>query len=243
MNRLQLFAAAMLLVLAGVALVLFTVSAMNRNAARQGSLSVQETGNAGPQTSHDDWLTNYRLTDQRGQPFESQKLAGQVHVVSFFFASCPGPCMKQNKKLAEICDEFGAHGVDFISITCDPETDTPSYLNQYAKKLQAGDGWSFLTGEMNYIKRVAAEVYSVPLDKGTHVESFLVIDKWGVRRGKFHWNSPAEIVALKKLLPELQAETIAPEPPKNPPPPADDEQDAHQKVDEEREIQTPQPNE
>jgi len=173
------------------------------------------SASAGARAGGDDWLENYRLTDQSGRPFDSTTLNGKVHVVSFFFASCPGPCFKQNTKLREICAELAPHGVTFVSITCDPETDTPSALNSYARKLEApADGWHFLTGTLDYIRRVAAEVYSVPLDKGTHVESFLVIDKWGVRRGKFHWNSVEEIKAMRKMLPELESETSAPPPPK-----------------------------
>ena len=109
----------------------------------------------------------------------------------------------------------GLPDLRLVSISVDPDTDTPSVLNQYAKRLNAPEkGWSFLTGKMEYLQRVGSEVYSVPLDKGTHVESFLVIDKWGVRRGKFAWNEADQIAEMRKLLPQLLAETSPPPPPK-----------------------------
>jgi len=202
---------------------------MNRRPAfevrRAGPAVVDSSRSVGAGADGDEWLEKYRLTDQSGRPFDSTQLEGNVHVVSFFFASCPGPCFKQNTKLREICKEFAPLGVTFVSITCDPETDTPSALNSYARKLEApSDGWYFLTGTLDYIRRVAAEVYLVPLDKGTHVESFLVIDKWGVRRGKYHWNSVEEIEAMRKLLPELGKEASAPPPPAPLLPASDDDE-------------------
>lgn len=223
MNRSVLVGAASLLVVVGALILIVTVSAMNRNSSQKGGYSVADSSSSVHPS--EDWLTSYRLTDQMGRAYPSENLDDRVHVVSFFFSSCPGPCLKQNRKLAELSTEFDGQDVSFVSITCDPETDTPSVLNQYARKLEATANWVFLTGQLEYIKRVAAEVYSVPLDKGTHVESFMVIDKWGVRRGKFHWNDAAEIAALRKLIPALITETSPPEPPIKPLRPSDESED------------------
>lgn len=225
MKRTLLAAAAGVLIAGGILIVL-TAWARQRRSELEFSIGKAQTTGA-PKTDAD-WLTDYRLTDQMGKPFDSHSLDKQVHVVSFFFSACPSACFKQNTKLSEICKEFIPRDVSFISITCDPDTDTPSVLNQYAKRLNAPEkGWYFLTGKMEYLQRVASEVYSVPLDKGTHVESFLVIDKWGVRRGKFAWNEADQIAEMRKLLPQLLAETSPPPPPKGivpATPPADEDE-------------------
>lgn len=220
MKRTLLAAVAGVLIAGGILIVLTSWARQ-----RRGDFEITVAGSQRtslPGKSAEDWLTVYRLTDQTGKAFDSKSLDQQVHVVSFFFSACPSACFKQNTKLSEICKEFVPQGVSFISITCDPDTDTPSVLNQYAKRLNAPDqGWFFLTGKMDYLQRVAAEMYSVPLDKGTHVESFLVVDKWGVRRGKFVWNEADQIAEMRKLLPQLLAETSPPPPPKGIVPPDD----------------------
>ena len=50
-----------------------------------------------------------------------------------FFASCPANCRKQTSRVAELEKEFGPEEVKFLSITVDPESDTPKTLAGYAR--------------------------------------------------------------------------------------------------------------
>jgi len=157
------------------------------------------------------WLTKYTLTERSGKKFNSETLAGKVQVVNFFFTACPTACPLQTQKVQELDREFGPRGVRFLSITCDPDTDTPAVLQQYAKKYNADSNrWLFLTGGMLYTRRVASEVYRVPLERFLHVEKLIVVDKWGKVRGYFFWNNPEQIASMKKLLTTLLAETEPP---------------------------------
>ncbi|MFM9115502.1 MAG: SCO family protein, partial [Planctomycetota bacterium] len=160
-----------------------------------------------------DWLDEYQLLERSGKIFESRDLNGHVHVVSFFFASCPGPCTRQNNQLAILARELGPQGVTFLSITCDPKRDTPPVLKDYAAKLNADPRqWLFLTGDLGLIRRVGAEKYSVPVDEMTHTEKFLVYDRWGQRRGHFNWNKADELNQLRLLVDQLLKETEPPAP-------------------------------
>ena len=153
---------------------------------------------ADPEWSKQDWLTDYHLTERSGRDFDSHELDGEVHVVSFFFASCPGPCERQNRQLEAIQSSYAKKGVKFLSITCDPKRDSPTALSAYAKKFQADPKqWLFLTGDLKLLRRVGAEVYGVALDEQTHVESFLVYDRAGKLRGKFPWNKPDELAKMR----------------------------------------------
>ena len=164
-------------------------------------------------------MTAYTLTERSGKEFDSHSLDGQVHVVNFFFTACPTACPLQTQKVQELDREFGPSGVRFLSISCDPDTDTPVVLQQYAKRYHAdAQRWLFLTGDFAYIRRVAAEMYWSPLSERGHREDFVVVDKWGKVRGNFFWNHPAQISALKALLTTLLAET---QPPVATPPPSD----------------------
>jgi protein SCO1/2 len=157
------------------------------------------------------WLKDFSLVDQSGKQVATADLRGQVYVTNFFFSSCPGTCLQQNQKIREIAEVYGPRGVTFLSITCDPEIDSPERLREYGTKLKADfRHWRFLTGSMTYLQRVAAEIYNIPLDKGTHSERFFVTDKWGNLRGMFAWNKLNEITDMKVLLDKLLAEEMPP---------------------------------
>jgi cytochrome oxidase Cu insertion factor (SCO1/SenC/PrrC family) len=164
-----------------------------------------------PADATQEFLEHFTLTDQAGKTVASKQLAGEVFVTNFFFSSCPGTCLQQNQKIREIARECGPKGVRFLSITCDPEIDSPERLREYSAKLEADTKhWSFLTGELGYIRRVAGEIYRIPLDKQTHSERFFVTDKWGNIRDNFAWNKLDQITQMKSLLDKLLAETEEP---------------------------------
>lgn len=156
-------------------------------------------------------LKSFTLTERSGQKVGTEDLQGKVYVTNFFFSTCPGPCLTQNKKFEEIQLQYAERGVQFLSISCDPEVDDPGRLRNYARKFEIkGDSWWFLTGDLLYIQRIAAEMYQVPLDRQTHTERFLVTDKWGKLRGQFHWGKPEQMTDMKALLDKLLAEKSPP---------------------------------
>ena len=155
------------------------------------------------------WMTTYELVERSGRKFRSDELKGKVHVVNFFFAKCPTVCRLQTGAVQALHNEFGPRGVTFVSITCDPENDTPVALAQYADEFHADpQQWLFLTGDLTYLRRVGAEVYFLPVDKQTHSESLLVLDRNSKIRGRFHWKDAAEIAKMKQTLSELLAEEV-----------------------------------
>jgi hypothetical protein len=108
-------------------------------------------------------------------------------------------------------DAYEGKDVVFLSITCDPSFDTPQALSKYADEFEAPkDQWLFLTGDMNYLKRVGGEAFFLPVEERGHIDRFAVRDKWGNFRGAFDWTDPAEIVKLKILVDKLLVETEPP---------------------------------
>ena len=92
-------------------------------------------------------VPHFTLTERSGQPFDSASLRGKVWVVDFFFTSCPGTCLMLSNRMKEIHRATAKGGdVRFISISTDPEADTPEVLRNYAASLGADERWSFLTG-------------------------------------------------------------------------------------------------
>lgn len=98
------------------------------------------------------YFSDVVLVNQAGQPmrFYTDLLKEKVVVISSFFSTCTGVCPMVNHKLAQIQQALGdrmGRDVYLISLSVDPETDTPARIKEYARSLNAGPGWYFLTGK------------------------------------------------------------------------------------------------
>jgi protein SCO1/2 len=93
---------------------------------------------------------DFSLTSQDGAPVSLADFHGKVLAVTFIFTSCADTCPRLTAKMAEVQDALGADfgaKVSFVSITVDPERDTPAVLKDYAETFGANlKGWVFLTG-------------------------------------------------------------------------------------------------
>lgn len=149
----------------------------------------------------------FQLTDQQGEPFDSASLAGKVWMGSIFFANCPGPCFRENQAIADILREIDDPEFVAVSLTCDPDNDTPEVLEHYAARFEADpDHWKFLTGDMEVIKRVGMETFKLPVEVGVHSERGVVFDRQGRMRGSYHLLQEDRVQRLKKLIRDVLAE-------------------------------------
>jgi len=73
---------------------------------------------------------------------------GQPVILNFIFTTCAAICPVMSQTFAQIQRRLGEahHRVHLISVSIDPEQDTPARLRAYAKKFDAGPEWSFYTG-------------------------------------------------------------------------------------------------
>lgn len=98
------------------------------------------------------YFTDVPLVNQYGKDmkFYSDLLKGKVVIINAFFTSCTGVCPPMNKNLERVQEWLGGRlGKEayIISISVDPETDTPPRLKDYAMKFNARRGWFFITGK------------------------------------------------------------------------------------------------
>lgn len=98
------------------------------------------------------YFTDVELTNQDGKKLRlySDLLRGKVVVIASFFSSCTGVCKVTMPMFHSLQEKFaGRPGakLHLISISVDPETDTPAVLHKYARGLEAREGWDFLTGD------------------------------------------------------------------------------------------------
>lgn len=101
-------------------------------------------------------LPAYTLVDQDDRSFGSEDLAGTVYVTSFFFTRCSSICpllMKTMDDLRARYDAAHVDGVRLVSISVDPEHDTPERLRDYATERDLDlRRWSLLTGEPQAVR-------------------------------------------------------------------------------------------
>lgn len=153
------------------------------------------------------------LTAATGERLALTDLRGKVLALTFIYLSCTDTCPLLTAKMVAIQRRLGADfgpRIGFVSITVDPEVDTPEALRRYAKALGANvDGWSFLTGTRAEIDDVLRR-YGVVARKNQrgdvdHLFLTSLIDRKGALRVQYLGTrfDPAEMQAdLQKLLRE-----------------------------------------
>ncbi len=135
----------------------------------------------------------FTLTQQDGKRLALKELRGKVLAITFIFASCADTCPLLTAKMAGIQDRLGpAFGpqVFFLSITVDPERDTPAVLKRYAEGHRANTaGWAFLTGSPAEIREVARSygIYYKKRPRGDVDHTFLtsLVDQKGTLRVQY----------------------------------------------------------
>ncbi|MEK6282506.1 MAG: SCO family protein [Acidobacteriota bacterium] len=98
------------------------------------------------------YFSDVELINQDGKKmrFYSDVLKGKVVIVNTFFATCTSVCPPMNRNMEKIQEALGDRlGKDafLVSISVDPEMDTPPRLKEYGRRFHARSGWIFLTGK------------------------------------------------------------------------------------------------
>jgi protein SCO1/2 len=106
----------------------------------------------------EDLAPEFALTDQAGAEVSLASLRGKTLLIDFIYTHCPGPCPVLTGRHAQIQRELAPElraRTHFVSISLDPERDTPDAMASYAK-LRGADlaNWSFLTGEPERVRDV-----------------------------------------------------------------------------------------
>jgi protein SCO1/2 len=127
------------------------------------------------QTGAAQWFGNVILTDQDGRHVRlyDDLMAGQVVVVNAFYTGCRSACPQAMGTLSHLQAKLAIDGVParFISITVDPEHDTPDRIALYAHALDAGAGWRMLSGDPSTVRQALHRfgLDTDPEDPGDHL--------------------------------------------------------------------------
>jgi protein SCO1/2 len=130
--------------------------------AAPASAGMPPVPDAPPPVAIGEPVPDFTLTDQNGGALSLRSLRGQVIAVSFIYTRCPLPdyCPRVMTNMSALRDRFGERlGRDLVllTITFDPQHDTPEKMKEYARRY-GGDitGWHLLTGSREAIARVCS---------------------------------------------------------------------------------------
>jgi len=141
----------------------------------------------------------FELTDQNNKKISNKDYDGKVYVLEFFFSTCPTICPKMNANMIQLQDEYyGKPDFGIVSITINPENDTPAVLKAHADKLGVKHyNWHMLTGDRKYIYNIAKEyklyagVNAEAAGGFEHSGMFALVDKDGnIRSRKDTYGNP-----------------------------------------------------
>lgn len=155
-------------------------------------------------------VPDFSLIDQTGKTVTPAELKGQVWVADFFFTHCPGRCPLMTKRMGTLQSALPEGGdARLVSITVDPERDSPEVLAEYAEQFGAKDDrWLFLTGDKKAIIELAREGFHLPAseDPNDHSLRLALVDRAGRIRGYFDSMDDESLAELRQRLQQLLRE-------------------------------------
>ncbi len=156
----------------------------------------------------------FSLIAEDSSVFTNNRLMGKVTIADFIFTTCAGACPFMSSQMAELQKNLmDEPKVQLLSISVDPETDTPPVLAEYGKQYGAVRGkWIFLTGDKGQIFRLAREGFHLAVNADTgegggilHSQKFVLIDDRSAIRGYY---DSEDSLAMSSLLNDTKRLTI-----------------------------------
>ena len=162
------------------------------------------------------WFTNVAVTTQDGRTlrFYDDVLKGKIVLINFFFTDCDAVCPLMTENLARVQELLGdrvGKDIFMVSISLEPEHDTPEVLAAYAKTYGVGPGWLFLTGkktDIDLLRHRLGFVDSDPVedaDPEQHIGTVRITNepmhRWAMSPAL---TNPAALVrTVKRVIPEV----------------------------------------
>jgi protein SCO1 len=154
----------------------------------------------------------FSLTDQNGRTMTDATLRGNVWIAMVFFTECPGVCPMMSARMAQLQKTVVRPDVKIISLSLDPEHDTPEVLKGYADRFGADSArWHMLTGpkQTMYDLARAFKLAAEPAHDGqpiVHTQKVLLIDRGNCVRGVYDTSDDTSMKKLAEDAEDLAAE-------------------------------------
>ncbi|MDH4129371.1 MAG: SCO family protein [Spirochaetota bacterium] len=159
-------------------------------------------------------IPDFNLTERSSKKLSLKDLENNIWVANFFHTNCGNPCRKINLQMSMLQKSYeNINNVKLISISLDPERDTPEVLTNFANKYLAPKSrWYFLTGDKNTVYTLVLNGFKLGImqlqDKNTipYSSKFVLVDNRGMVRGFFDGENDKSMrmlqISIKTLLGE-----------------------------------------
>jgi protein SCO1/2 len=154
-------------------------------------------------------VPQFSFTERSGKEIRLADLRGKVWLVDFMYTSCTDTCPLQSAEMARIQSDLKDQAnLKLVSITVDPERDTPEVLSNYADRFKADpERWLFLTGDREKIYDLVQKGFrlsAVPAEGENeangvilHSSRFIMVDGSGHIRGYYNSDDPEALGRLR----------------------------------------------
>ena len=160
---------------------------------------------------------DFTMTSRTGETITRDDLLGHPWAVCFVFTRCAATCPRLSTEMAELHQRFRETDALFVSLTVDPEYDTPEVLKNYAEIFSAGDNWLFLGGDKIKTYELIRDSFYLPVKEITgpdrkpgfevlHSNYIMLIDRQGKIRGRYNGMKEGEVADLRRHLRSLVEE-------------------------------------
>jgi len=158
-----------------------------------------------------DYIPNFALIDQNGDFLQARQMRGKAFVLNFIFTRCTSPtmCPASSTRMAamqDIAKEEGLEGLHFLTITFDPEFDSPGILRQYAEGYEMdAANFHLLTGPREVVDDLLRQFGILTMEEdGTinHTMATLLVDAQGkvaFRKEGSSWTTDEFLKEARKL--------------------------------------------
>lgn len=155
-------------------------------------------------------VPQFEFTERNGEPFGTEQLKGKINIVNFIFTRCHGPCPIMTMYMLDLYHLYEhSDKVQFVSISVDPEYDTPEILQGYAESHGiTDDRWKFLHAPVKNVAELCEGGFMLAADNlpGGHTTKFILVDHTGRIRSYHEGTDEAHMKLLKENVRQLARE-------------------------------------
>ena len=164
-------------------------------------------------------LPAFELTERGLDTVSLETLKGKVWIAQFIFTSCSGQCPGLTFSMFELHKEFkDVPELQFVSVTVDPERDSPERLRRFADEFEADkERWHFLTGDAEAVRTLVVDGFKLALSENTdpktsldepitHSGKFVLVDQRGRIRGYYGGKDNDDLDALRNDVKKVMKE-------------------------------------
>ncbi len=153
-----------------------------------------------------DYFPNVDVVTQNGERvrFYDDLIKDRIVLISFIFTSCTDLCPLTTARIAQVVERLSdviGKDIFVLSITVDPENDTPEKLKTFADAFYSGPGWTFITGKPEDIRAINSKLGNKS-DVATQHRNEIVLGN--DRTGEWTRNSPfADLENLELVIRDM----------------------------------------